>query len=216
MLQRGVTVTRIAAIPGGVRLETSDGPVEADRAVVAAGAWARGLLGAPFDRLLTPQRQIQHWFALEDGAQTAWQTMPAFIRAHGDGADFSYGMPDLDGAPVVKLGSHNDTPAADPDAGLAPATDAEIAALHTTYITDHMRHVTSRSVRTMPCFYTMTPDTHFLVDEHPEMPAVTVISACSGHGFKHSTAIGEAVAERVTGAPASHADLSPFSLARFS
>jgi sarcosine oxidase len=38
-----------------------------------------------------------------------------------------------------------------------------------------------------------------------------IVSACSGHGFKHSPAIGEAVAERLTGhQPA--IDLSRFSL----
>ena len=39
-------------------------------------------------------------------------------------------------------------------------------------------------------------------------------SPCSGHGFKHSAAIGEAIAELVvTGR--SRFDLTPFSLARF-
>ena len=41
-----------------------------------------------------------------------------------------------------------------------------------------------------------------------------VVSACSGHGFKHSAAIGEAVAETVlTGRSA--IDLAPFGLHRF-
>jgi sarcosine oxidase len=214
-LWRGVSVTGLEAITGGCRVTTSEGVVEADSVVVAAGAWAGGLLGAPFDRLLTPQRQVQHWFEVEPGAEAAWRSMPVFIRAHGDGAHFSYGMPDLDGAPLVKLGSHNDTPAADPDTGLTPATDAEIEALHRAYVAGHMRDVSTRSARTMPCFYTMTPDGHFLVDEHPDMPAVTVLAACSGHGFKHSTALGEAVAERAMGRATTHADLAPFALSRF-
>ena len=48
----------------------------------------------------------------------------------------------------------------------------------------------------------------FIVDAHPAMDRVTVISACSGHGFKHSAAIGEAVAEQISAA----LRLGPFTL----
>jgi len=42
-----------------------------------------------------------------------------------------------------------------------------------------------------------------------EPTAGLVMSPCSGHGFKHSTALGEAVAQRIaTGA--SDLDLEPF------
>ena len=43
--------------------------------------------------------------------------------------------------------------------------------------------------------------------------AVMVVSACSGHGFKHSPAIGEAVAQRLTG-DASEIDLGAFGFER--
>jgi len=42
---------------------------------------------------------------------------------------------------------------------------------------------------------------------------VFVVSACSGHGFKHSPAIGEAVAQRLTG-HAPEVDLSAFGFDR--
>jgi sarcosine oxidase len=42
---------------------------------------------------------------------------------------------------------------------------------------------------------------------------VLVASPCSGHGFKHSAAIGEALAELAIDG-ASRLDLTPFSLAR--
>jgi len=43
---------------------------------------------------------------------------------------------------------------------------------------------------------------------------VIVASPCSGHGFKHSAALGEAVAQRVLHG-ASDVDLHPFRLDRF-
>lgn len=38
-----------------------------------------------------------------------------------------------------------------------------------------------------------------MIDRHPEHDSVLIVSACSGHGFKQSPAIGEAVAQWLTG-----------------
>ena len=62
--------------------------------------------------------------------------------------------------------------------------------------------------------YTMAPDSRFVIDHHPDSDRVTLVSACSGHGFKHSAAIGEAVAECVLEGR-SALDLSPFARGRF-
>jgi len=55
-------------------------------------------------------------------------------------------------------------------------------------------------VRSATCLYTTTPDAAFRIRPHPASAAITVVSACSGHGFKHSAALGEALAATVTGA----------------
>jgi sarcosine oxidase len=49
-------------------------------------------------------------------------------------------------------------------------------------------------VKAVSCLYTVTPDFGFVIDCHPESDRVLIVSPCSGHGFKHSPAIGEAVA----------------------
>ena len=38
-----------------------------------------------------------------------------------------------------------------------------------------------------------------MIGVHPEHDPVMIVSACSGHAFKHSPAIGEAVAQWLTG-----------------
>jgi glycine/D-amino acid oxidase-like deaminating enzyme len=64
------------------------------------------------------------------------------------------------------------------------------------------------------CLYTNTPDTHFILDRHPEHHRVIVASPCSGHGFKFASAIGEILADlAMERAPAF--DLSPFRATRF-
>jgi sarcosine oxidase len=69
-------------------------------------------------------------------------------------------------------------------------------------------------VRSAVCLYTVTPDFGFVIDRHPASERVLIASPCSGHGFKHSAAIGEALAQIVVDGT-SRLDLSSFSLKRF-
>jgi sarcosine oxidase len=64
------------------------------------------------------------------------------------------------------------------------------------------------------CLYTATPDSGFVIDFHPDNDKVLVVSPCSGHGFKHSAAIGEASAQLITTGK-SAIDLSAFRISRF-
>ena len=45
----------------------------------------------------------------------------------------------------------------------------------------------------------MTPDSGFIVDAVPGAPQILAVSACSGHGFKHATGLGEAIAQKLAG-----------------
>ena len=57
-------------------------------------------------------------------------------------------------------------------------------------------------------------DAKFVVDKFPVADNILFASACSGHGFKHSAALGEALALQATGQPLP-IDLAAFSLNRF-
>ena len=57
-----------------------------------------------------------------------------------------------------------------------------------------LQGVTNRLVKAATCLYTVTPDAGFVVDRLQEDGSVIVASACSGHGFKHSPAMGEHLA----------------------
>ena len=61
------------------------------------------------------------------------------------------------------------------------------------------------------CLYTNAPGARFVIDTHLEHERVIFASPCSGHGFKHSAAIGEALADQLRNCP-SKVDLSPFDL----
>ena len=48
------------------------------------------------------------------------------------------------------------------------------------------------------CFFTNTPDEHFIIDTLPDQPQVIVASPCSGHGYKFCSVIGEVLADFAT------------------
>jgi len=45
------------------------------------------------------------------------------------------------------------------------------------------------------CYFTNTPDKHFIIDLHPQYPQVSFASPCSGHGYKFASVIGEIMAD---------------------
>jgi sarcosine oxidase len=67
------------------------------------------------------------------------------------------------------------------------------------YVALFMPDLGPRSLRTEVCLYTRQETARFIIDRHPEEPAIYFASACSGHGFKHSAAIGEAIALELAG-----------------
>ena len=89
-----------------------------------------------------------------------------------------------------------------------------MAALYDEYIAPRFPDVGSRCLRSTTCLYTVTQDAKFIVDHLEDRPNVLIASACSGHGFKHSAALGEALAQMAMGAEA-QVDLSSFRMSRF-
>ena len=139
--------------------------------------------------------------------------MPIFIWGLHSGKAF-YGFPAIDGTREVKVATEQlDTPTTADDTNLE-VDPAEPQLLYNTFVGGRLPGVSNRCSRAVRCLYTVTPDSDFVVDDHPDLPGVLLVSPCSGHGFKHSAGLGEAIAQRVT-AGTSDADLSAFRLGRF-
>ncbi|WP_137279180.1 N-methyl-L-tryptophan oxidase [Pseudomonas rhizoryzae] len=207
-------IDRLEQDASGVILHSAQRSWRAKRVVVAAGMWSAELLGAPFDKLLRVCRQTLHWFEVVEPERFPADS-PSFILAHGSGdSDLFYGFPPLPGEGSMKVATEqyeNNTTPTGIDRSLHPEESSE---LFSDQVERWIAGLGPRALRSAVCAYTVTPDFGFIVDEHPAMPDVTVVSACSGHGFKHSAALGEALAQRVTEGR-SDLDLSSFSLARF-
>jgi sarcosine oxidase len=196
----------------GVCVTTDRSRYEADRLVLCAGSWLPGLVKplAPKARVF---RQVLFWFE-PDGprGQFAPDRMPVFVRVPDAQTEMFYGFPMIENSRGLKIaGEQFDIPTS-PDDVETEVQDEEKSAMHA-LASPHVR-ISTRCVRAVVCKYTVTPDFGFVIDRHPESERVWFASACSGHGFKHSAAVGEALAEMAL-AGNSRFDLSAFRLDRF-
>jgi sarcosine oxidase len=178
------------------------------------GPWVRDFVALEQLRLFNVYRQVLAWFELKpDAADHTPGAMPVFIWGLNDGNAF-YGLPSIDGSREIKVATEElETPTGADEASL-DVDPAEPATLYDSLIRTRLPGVSARCVRAARCLYTVTPDANFIIDDHPDLPGVLLVSPCSGHGFKHSAGLGEAIAQRVT-TGTSDADLSPFRLDRF-
>lgn len=195
------TVRAIRPTRDGVVVETGAARLHADHVVLAAGGWTPGLVGTPLAnvRLL---RQTLHWFAPAEPALFAADRFPTFTWAHGLAPEDSfYGFPMIpDGTAGVKIAGEQFLTAIDAPEKLArTVTRDEDCATYARHAAGRVTGLTGGTVAARACLYTNAPDGEFIIDRAPDDPRMLVVSACSGHGFKHSAAVGRHVADILTG-----------------
>jgi sarcosine oxidase len=213
-IRRDERVLSVEQSRSGVRVRTDKGVLEAERVVLAVGAWVRDFVGAEQLHLFKVYRQVLTWFELSpDAVDHTPGAMPVFIWGLRDGNAF-YGFPAIDGKREVKVAEEQlDVPTSADEASF-DVEDGEPRALYESLLRTRLPGLSSRCDRAARCLYTVTPDANFVIDEHPGIDGVLLVSPCSGHGFKHSAGVGEAIAQRVT-TGSSDVDLSAFRLDRF-
>lgn len=214
--------TRVLALsPAGndrVTVTTTASEYAAEQLVLTAGPWLAEFLDAELAALFPVYRQVMYWFAPRGSAETFTPArLPIFIWYFGGaGEGYLYGIPltdESDGG--VKIATAQYEATTRPDAVTCEVTADEIGVMYRDFVAGRLPGLSDRCLRTATCLYTVTPDGGFVIDRHPRWPNVLLASPCSGHGFKHSAAIGEALAELVTDG-GSRLDLRPFALGRFS
>ena len=194
----------------GVVVTTSAGAYRAGRLVVCAGGWTRALLPG-LDLPLTIERQVNGWFLPKTHAERfAPPGCPVYVWEQTSG-EMLYGFPDLGSG--IKAGLHHGGARfAHPDDLLQVPTSKDETALRQP-LRQLLPDADGPLLRAQTCFYTNTPDEDYLIDRHPVHPNVVFASACSGHGFKASPAIGEALADLALQGR-TRLDLSDFGRAR--
>ncbi len=202
-LRFGERVLSWEATEWGVRVRTEGGVHEAERLVVAAGAWAGELLsdlGLP----LEVTRQILFWFRPRGGPEAfATGRIPIWIYEPDDGNMF-YSFPAVDGADTVKAAFFRaDGTPADPETIDREVQEDEVEFIRR-YLGRHVPALDGELVAARTCMYTNTPDQHFVVSKHPDHPQIAVAAGFSGHGYKFCSVIGEILADLATKGETGH------------
>lgn len=206
-------VDRLEVTNESVRIQGDGLNLVSGSLVVTAGSWSRRLLmDLGLDLPLTAHREALAYFPphADSGHRHRFDHMPVLIDY--DDQDIFFALPQID-IPGVKVGRHRSGPVTDPD--LDQGADPLLIQRLEQYVARRFPSLTPRPSRTLTCLYTNTPDFHFVLDHHPELPQVTIGTGFSGHGFKFGPVLGEALAQMATHRPYP-VDLSAFGIRRFS
>jgi sarcosine oxidase len=210
VLHLNETVNSFVSDKSGVHAVTSNGEYTASKLVIAAGPWLPELVPA-LSRLFTIRRQVLAWFRVDKSARTDIfrpGRLPVFYWQIPR-AQAIYGFPCIDGE-TMKIATEQYETATTADTVARKVSAQEIADMHRGYVAPFFPAVTSDCVRAEVCLYTCADQARFVVDTLPGDRRVIVASPCSGHGFKHSAAIGEAVADLARFGQAQSLDLRQF------
>ena len=210
-LRTGVRVRSVEERGDGVEIRTDAGDViTAAAAIVTTGPWIGELIPQmrPHLRLT---RQVLAWYQPPSADLFLPGRFPVFLFATDIG--FVYGFPHVPGFGVkIALHEHGSV-LAHPNDARQDAEMHEARPLRAS-VKAILAALPAEAARVRTCIYANTPDEEFVVGKRPGADRIIFASACSGHGFKFASAIGESLADLACGAPPS-CDLSAFGLDRF-
>lgn len=195
---------------GGVRVTTESGTHDADRLVITAGPWARHLVPR-LERLAVPERQVVCWLQPMRPELFTPERFPVFIMDVEDGSYYGFPVHDVPGFKFARY--HHRREPIDPDEA-DRAANAEDEALLRSFATRYFPDGAGPTVMLKACIFTNSPDEHFIVDQLPDSPQVSIAAGFSGHGYKFCSVIGEIMADLSVEGSTRH-DIGLFRLDRF-
>lgn len=204
-------VKDISIHDGSVTIQTDKQTFHSESLVISAGAWSQNLLSLlDLELPLSPVRKTFAWFNADE--QIYHQNkFPAFAfdTPHG----IYYGFPSIDGS-GLKVGRHDGGELINPDKtmrefGALAEDEGDLVDFLNHYIPDIGQLKYGKT-----CMYTLTPDEKFIIDLHPKYSNIAIAAGFSGHGFKFSSAVGQALSNLIISGK-NDIDISQFSINRF-
>ncbi len=155
---------------------------------------------------------------MQEGHERAFdaESLPVYIWTFGNSpSDYFYGFPSTGSTSAgIKVATEQHESTTTAESVDRAVTESEAREMYDHCISGRMPRLKATPLRSVTCPYTVTPDFKLVIDRDPDRPRVMLASPCSGHGFKHSAAIGEALAQTaLDGKSTIH--LAPFNLRRF-
>ena len=204
-------VNRWQVRDGTAEVKTMMETYSANQLILTPGAWLPALV--PELRLpLQVERQTVFWFKpVKNQEIFAPSRMPVYVWQMNGEKNYFYGVPDV--GEGVKAAKDHGGEFTSPDHVRREVTREDEEPVRQ-FLRHHIPPLDTPPTASTTCLYTNTPDGHFIIDFHPQHRNVIVVSACSGHGFKFSTVIGEVVREMAQDGE-SKLDISLFNISRF-
>ena len=174
---------------------TSPTEIPANAHVFACGPWLPKLFPELLRERIHVTRQEVVFFGIPAGDERFNAgLMPCWI----DFNDLVYALPNIEGRGFkIAIDAHG--PEFDPDDGQRMVTASGLDAVRE-YMTQRVPLLADAPVtETRVCQYENTSNGDFLIDRHPDFENVWLVGGGSGHGFKHGPAVGEYVAQMISG-----------------
>lgn len=177
-----------------VSIRTKYRKVSAKRVLLTAGGWVKDFITEEEPSNFKICRQLLHWIEI-DASVAEWTNYPVWMWGFGPKAeDFIYGFPSLDGS-TVKMATESFVDVGHPDLLNRQVSLEEQELFWSEKVEGRILGLKRKFVKSSVCFYTVTDDARFVIKPLSGLEKVLMVSACSGHGFKHSAALGEKLAQ---------------------
>lgn len=213
VLRTNTIVKSIEAEESSVKVTTDNETFTGEKLIVAAGRGTGPILSTlGLELPLQPVRKTFSWFDSDEDVYREGE-FPAFAVNYPNSDELYYGFPSIDGA-GVKIGRHDEGQPVQPkeklaDYGAFPEDEGEVKGFSEQFMSQNLPLKYGKT-----CVYTLTPDSDFIIDKHPELENVFFASGFSGHGFKFASAVGEILCLLAVDGK-TELDISDFSIERF-
>jgi glycine/D-amino acid oxidase-like deaminating enzyme len=177
--------------------------------LIASGPWTRKLLPVRELSLTTTRQEIVYFEPQTSRLSFEPDRFPIFLELESG----FYGFPvHHDGA--LKIANHLKGAEVDPDAIEDSVGEPFIQSCRDFFAKFIPALADARVRETRVCIYNNTPDDDFIIDWHPRLDRVLIVTGFSGHGFKFGPTIGRMAAELLTTGRTSF-NIDRFALTRF-
>ncbi|MEM8862785.1 MAG: FAD-dependent oxidoreductase, partial [Chloroflexota bacterium] len=207
-------VIDIQSDESGVVVSTAEGNYLGAKAIVSTGAWINDFMPERLEQNFRVTRQIVFWFEVDDPEEYGPEQLPGILWVGRRLEDYFAAFTLPPGSkPGLKVLTEQYVDATSPQAVTRDISQDEIDDFYQKFGETKIAGLNKNCLKASVCLYTHTPDDHFVIDYHPTLHNVMIVSACSSHGFKHSAAIGESLVQQLFEGE-SKISLAPFALAR--
>lgn len=188
-------VTKIESDENGVTIISHDKTYRVKHVIVSSGGWTSSLV--PQAKLpVQLERQVLVWYNAKNPEKFTPNKFPIFSRMK-DGIGF-YGFPSIDGETVKVALHHGGEYINHPNEVDRDIHESDLAPV-TALVKEYLPDLIPEPVKAKTCFYTNTPDEHFVLGPVPNDPNITLLGPMAGHGFKFAPIMGKIAAQLATG-----------------